>query len=118
MARLYATKKITDAVWDSLWEEWQDRRNSIRTSLEALGQKAEFHISHLDDALAIICKIGVLFKEMDISSQKELLKEIVHRVIVNPEGTITRLELLPPFAYLYRVTRRIGGTGSKVPLKT
>jgi DNA invertase Pin-like site-specific DNA recombinase len=114
MARLYATKKITDAVW----EEWQDRRNSIRVSLEALSQKAQFHISHLDDALAIICKIGVLFKEMDISGQKELLKEIVHRVIVNPEGTITRLELLPPFAYLHCVTQRISGTGSKVSLKT
>ena len=55
---------------------------------------------------------------MDISSQKELLKEIVHRVIVNPEGTIAQLELLPPFAYLNRITRRISGTGSKVPLKT
>jgi hypothetical protein len=31
MARLFAGGKITEAVWDSLWHEWQDRRNKIRS---------------------------------------------------------------------------------------
>jgi hypothetical protein len=32
---------------------------------------------------------------------------MVERVVVDPEGTIIRLELLPPFSYLHQVTRRV-----------
>jgi len=32
---------------------------------------------------------------------------MVDRVVVNPEGTILRMELLPPFAYLKEVTDRV-----------
>jgi len=32
---------------------------------------------------------------------------MIERVVVNPEGMITRLELLAPFSYLYHVTQRI-----------
>jgi hypothetical protein len=35
------------------------------------------------------------------------LREMVKRVVVNPEGTILRMELLPPFAYLKEVTDRV-----------
>ena len=34
--RLYTMGKITERVWDSLWEEWQDRRRSLRHALESL----------------------------------------------------------------------------------
>src|SRR5690606_13321050 len=50
-ARLYASGKITDHVWDALWEEWQDKRRTIQTSLAGLNQQHEVHIADLDTAL-------------------------------------------------------------------
>ena len=115
-ARLFAAGKITDAVWDSLWAEWQDRRRTLRHSLESAARQTEHHIAHLDDALHIIAKIGVLFRKLDASSQKELLREIVERVVVDPSGRVLRVELLPPFSYLHGLSDRIrnaddGGDG-------
>ncbi len=107
MARLFATGKITEQIWDNLWEEWQDRRRTLRVNLEALQQKREYHINNLDTALTIIAKVGILFNKLERSDQKELLRQMVERVVVNPEGTIMRLELLPPFSYLRQVTERV-----------
>ncbi|MBZ0274554.1 MAG: recombinase family protein [Anaerolineae bacterium] len=111
-ARLFATGKITEAVWDNLWAEWQDRRRTLRQSLEAAEQQTEYHIAHLDDALHIITKIGVLFRKLDVSSQKALLREIVERVVVDPSGKVIRVELLPPFSYINQLSDRVGGRGS------
>ena len=110
-ARLYAAGKITDRVWDNLWAEWQDRRRTLQINLEALQQKQTFHIRNLDAALTIIAKVGVLYSRLERDDQKDLLRQIVERVVVNPEGIIIRLELLPPFSYLRHVTQRVQGTG-------
>jgi DNA invertase Pin-like site-specific DNA recombinase len=106
MARLFASGKITDAVWDNLWAEWQDRRYKLRQSLETVQQEQEFHINNLDTALGIIAKIGVLYNSLERSDQKELLRQVVERVIVNAEG-IVKLELRTPFAYLKDLTDEI-----------
>ena len=108
-ARLFAAGKITEVVWDNLWAEWQDRRRMLRHSLEAADQQTDYHIAHLDDALHIISRIGVLFRRLDASSQKELLREIVERVVVDPSGKVMRVELLPPFSYLHQLSDRVGG---------
>jgi hypothetical protein len=46
--------KITDAVWDNLWAEWQDRRYKLRQSLET--EEQDYHINNLDAALEMIAK--------------------------------------------------------------
>jgi hypothetical protein len=48
--RLFAIGNISEAVWNNLWQEWQDRRTKIRTSLESLARKREYHIANLDAA--------------------------------------------------------------------
>lgn len=106
MARLFASGKITETVWDSLWAEWQDRRYKLRQSLETVKQEQEFHINNLDTALEIIAKIGLLYNSLERSDKKELLRQVVERVIVNAEGTV-RLELRTPFAYLKDLTDEI-----------
>ena len=94
--RLYAAGKITDHVWNGLWAEWQDRRRKLRTGLNSLQTQKEIHIGNLDAALAIIAKVGMLYNTLERSDQKQLLREMVERVVVNPEGTIIRLELSTP----------------------
>jgi DNA invertase Pin-like site-specific DNA recombinase len=105
MVRLFASGKITEAVWDGLWAEWQDRRRILRRSLETIDEERELHIHNLDVALEIISRIGVLYNGLVRSDQKELLR-IVERVIVNADGKV-RLELRSPFAYLKALTDEI-----------
>jgi hypothetical protein len=47
----------------------------------------------------VIAKVAILYNKLERSSQKKLLNEMVNRVVVNPEGTVKRMELLPPFAH-------------------
>jgi DNA invertase Pin-like site-specific DNA recombinase len=105
--RLYTMGKITDSVWNGLWEEWQDRRRSLRHALRSLEARNEVHVASLDAALKIITKVGILYCRLERDRQNKLLREMVKRVVVNPEGTILRMELLPPFAYLKEVTDRV-----------
>ncbi len=121
MARLFASGKISDSIWENLWTEWQDRRIQLRRSLAMLDQEREVHINNLDVALEIIAKIGLLYNSLQRSDQKELLRQVVERVIVNDEGKI-RLELRSPFAYLQDLTSEIRNTnpheGKKPEIKT
>ena len=39
--------------------------------------------------------------------KKQLLREIVERVVVNAEGEILRIELLPPFTYLTNLSHQM-----------
>ncbi|MBZ0278000.1 MAG: hypothetical protein K8I60_17770, partial [Anaerolineae bacterium] len=48
--RLFAAGKITEAIWDSLWREWQDRRNQLRGTLDSLQERQQTHIENLDAA--------------------------------------------------------------------
>jgi hypothetical protein len=113
MARLLASGRITEAVWDSLWAEWQDRRSKLRQTIETLDEARETHVSNLETALGFIAKIGVLYNGLERADQKELLRQVVQQVIVNAEGTI-RLELRAPFAYLKELTDEIREVSSRL----
>ncbi|MBN8638042.1 MAG: recombinase family protein [Anaerolineae bacterium] len=104
--RLLAAGKITETIWESLWSEWQDRRRKLRVTLETLDQNRAFHIDNLDAALRIIARIGTLYNGLQQPDQKELLRQMVERVVVNHEGKV-RLELRAPFAYLKDLTDEV-----------
>ena len=55
-ARLFALGKITEAIWDKLWAEWEDRRRMLRSNIDSM----DFHINNLDMALRIIAKVGLI----------------------------------------------------------
>lgn len=99
MARLYATRKITESVWDNLWNKWQDRRTQIRSTLDSLQHKQQTHISNLDAALKIIASAGIVYNGLECKNKKELLRYMIDRVLIDTIGTI-RLELRSSFAYL------------------
>ncbi len=107
--RLYAAEMVTEENWRNLWAEWQDKRHKLRASLELLDQKCESYIDDLDDALTIIAKLGILYETLPRSNQKELLRNVVERVVVNHESEIVRVDLLPPFAYLRDVCEKVSG---------
>jgi DNA invertase Pin-like site-specific DNA recombinase len=118
--RLYASGLVTEENWKNLWAEWQDKRQRLQANLDLLDQKCETYINDLDDALTLIAKLGVLYGKLSRSDQKELLRNVVERVVVNPEGKIARVDLLPPFAYLQDVSGKVGGgegTSESTPIK-
>ncbi|MEM9954341.1 MAG: recombinase family protein [Chloroflexota bacterium] len=106
MARLYATGKITEAVWDSLWAEWQDRRSQILNTLESLEHKLQSHVSNLNVALEIITYAGIVYNSLKRKDQKELLRQMIDKVVIDATGTI-RLELRSPFGYLRDISKEI-----------
>lgn len=110
--RLYSAGKLTDRAWDQLWSEWNDRKRTLRHALDSLDVDNETHISNLDAAISVIAKVGVLYSKLDRSNQKKLLREMVNRIVLSPEGAILRMELLPPFAYLKEVTDRVCGSAA------
>jgi hypothetical protein len=93
----------------AVWAEWQDKRHKLRSSLDLHDQKCESYIDDLDQALTIIAKLGILYETLSRSDQKELLRNVVERVVVNIEGEIERVDLLSPFAYLQEVSEKVRG---------
>lgn len=107
MARLFAEGKITDSIWDTLWREWQDRRATIRTTLDNLQQTTQMHISNLDMALEVIARAGFVYNGLGREDKKSLIRQMIEKVIIDPEGKI-RLELRSPFAYLRDISHGLG----------
>ena len=105
-ARLFVAGKITDSIWDSLWREWQDKRNQIRSSLESLQERRETHIANLDSALEIISHVGIVYNNLSRDDQHELLRQMVERVLVDSDGNVS-LKLRTPFAYLEQISNEI-----------
>ena len=106
MVRLLASGRISEGVWDGLWREWKDRRSQIHKTLDLLEKDRAFHIDNLDAALQVIAQIGTLYNGLQRSEQKQLLRQVIDRVVVNEEG-IARLELRAPFAYLNNLSDEI-----------
>ena len=105
--RLYAIGRVTEDIWNKLWREWQDRRHRLTERREMLAQQHEFHINNLDAALHVISRIGVLYDGLEARQKQRLLRDVIERVIVDTEGNLIRLELLPPFAYLTTLCNRV-----------
>lgn len=106
IARLLATGKISESAWDELWSEWQDRRLQVRRTLESLDQQQSYHIDNLETALGIIAIVGKLYNGLERKDQKELLRQMVERVVVNDDGNVT-LKLRAPFAYLCELSDEV-----------
>ena len=106
MARLFAAGKITDTVWDNLWREWQDRRNKLRSTLASLQHQQATHITKIDAALQMFVQVGIVYNSLERGDQKELLRHMVSRVVINHAGVIS-LELRSPFSYLQDITHRL-----------
>ena len=104
--RLFATGKITEAIWDSLWREWQDRRNQLHSNLNSLQKRKQAHIENLDMALQIITNVGIVYNGLSRDDKHELLRQMVERVIVDSSGNV-KLELRTPFTYLYDIADQI-----------
>jgi site-specific DNA recombinase len=116
--RLFAAGKIIEFIWNDLWLEWQDRRNRLRCMLDAMQERRQIHIENLDSALRVISKVGLVYNGLSRNDKRELLRQMVERVIVDSSGN-AKLELRTPFAYLHDISDQICsfGEGTEVTPK-
>lgn len=105
--RLYASGKVSEAVWHNLWAEWQDRRDNLQRNLATIGLEQQANIQNLDDALAWIAKLAILYETQSCENQHELLRLIVERVVVDHDGNVIEVTLRPPFAYIQSIRERV-----------
>lgn len=104
--RLFAAGKITERVWEGLWAEWQDRRNTLHRAIETMTMEREQHVDNLETALQIIAQIGTLYNRLSRSDKRELLRLVVQRVVVDDFGKVS-LKLESPFEYLRDLTEDV-----------
>ena len=103
MLRLYAGGVLSEDQWRGMWAEWQDRRQLLNGNLHLLEQSCEDYIRDLDDALTLIAKLDILYEELIGEEKRDLLVNLLERVVVDTMGKIVRVEWLSPFAYLQEV---------------
>jgi len=81
---------------DNLWTEWQDRRTQILNTLESLEYKLQLHVSNLDAAFEIITDAGIVHNDLKRKDQKELLRQMINKVVMDATGTIGLSNWLSP----------------------
>ncbi len=96
-------------MYQKLAQEYQEERQRIEFALQALKQENREYIASLDAALNVIAEISKRYKRQDFKRQREILRQIVSKVVIDEAGSIIRLELHPPFTYLHSLKNGNGG---------
>jgi hypothetical protein len=78
----------------------QDERNRIEQALRIIEQDQSEFIDNLDAALAVIAEVAERYPLHTPERQRDILEQMVSRVVINPEGRIIRIELKAPFDYI------------------
>ncbi|MCA9881434.1 MAG: recombinase family protein [Anaerolineae bacterium] len=101
--RAYTEHGMHNDVYLKLAQEIQQERTNIENALQSFHQESSSHIEDLDMALHILSQIGERYQLLDRDYQRELLRQLVSKVVIDERGKIIRLELLPPFIYLQAI---------------
>ena len=59
-------------------------------------------------ALQVISNVGIVYNELSRDDKRELLRQMIERVIVDSSGN-AKLKLRTPFTYLYDISDQIRG---------
>ena len=100
MIRLYHNGKVNDDMWNDVWEELNAQRQAIQQQIQMIGTPRSQTMANLDEAVAILHQLPVLYGKLPQDKQRFLLHLLIQRVIVDRNGKLVRLELHPPFSYL------------------
>jgi DNA invertase Pin-like site-specific DNA recombinase len=101
LGRLLITEKISEATYDQLRLEWQEKVVNIQLKLEELAFDASLYLDDLEIALVLLSQVSILFARLDEKQKNTLLQILLKRIIINSDGEIVDFELHSPFNYLY-----------------
>lgn len=100
LGRLFITGKITEASYEKLRNEWQEKVRHAEANLKDLERNMKRYVDDLDLALILLAKMPVLFDRLDEPKRALLLRVLAKQIIVNPDGEIIDHQLHSPFTYL------------------
>ena len=110
MAGVHRTRDASTDI-RALAREYEDERQRITAAIDLISKESGEVIDNLDAALAVISEIADRYAEHTPQRQRDILKQMVKRVVIDPEGRIIRMELKPPFNYLDTLAK--GGQNGK-----
>lgn len=98
--RAFTEHGMRPQIFEQLSREYEDERQRIAAAVELIHQEQGDVVDDLDAALTVISEIADRYQEHTAQRQRDILKQMVKRIVINPEGRIIRMELKPPFNYL------------------
>jgi len=111
-ARQYQAQRFSEESWERMSREWANQRLHIQALLQAIVHDKRGQITDLDDALTIISEAGTLSLGLLPEGQQDLLRLMIDKVVLDPQGNILRVELRPPFGYMVELFAGHTGTPS------
>ncbi len=117
--RAFTEHGMRAPIYEKLSREYEDERTRIQQALHAIQQDRTEHITNLDAALMVIAEIAEHYILHTPERQRDILRQMVSRIVINPEGRIARIELKPPFSYLdgLRHREKNGSRGKRTRAK-
>jgi hypothetical protein len=107
--RAFTEHGMQPTRYQQLAQEYQEEQQQIQFALDQLNRENREYIANLDAALMVIAQIGERFGRQDAMQQRDILRQIVGKVVIDTRGTVLRLELLPPFTYVQRLADEASG---------
>lgn len=107
--RAFTEHGMRAETFEKLAHEYQDEQDRITFALKAIQQENRETIANLDAALSIIAQIGERYSRQDSTRQRDILRQVVDRVVIDLHGHVLRLELKSPFIYLHQLAGGDGG---------
>jgi DNA invertase Pin-like site-specific DNA recombinase len=98
--RAFTEHGMRPQIFEKLAREYDNERRRIERTILAIQRDRKEYVANLDAALAIIAEIADRYILHTPERQRDILKQMVSRVVINPGGRIVRIELMPPFNYL------------------
>ncbi|MBZ0280754.1 MAG: recombinase family protein [Anaerolineae bacterium] len=113
--RAFTDHGMQAPMYQKLAKEYQEERQRIEFALRAIKQENREYIASLDAALEVIAEIETRYLRQDGKRRREILRQIVSKVVIDEAGVVVRLELHPPFTYLYSLKNRGGSVNGHQP---
>ncbi len=107
--RAFTDHGMRAETFEKLAKEYQEEQDRITFALKAIQQENRETIANLDAALEVISEIGERYRRQDPQRQREILRQVVDRVVVDHRGKVRKLVLKPPFVYLHQLAGGNGG---------
>jgi hypothetical protein len=107
-------------IFEKLSREYEDERQRITAAIDLIHQEQGDVVDNLDAALSVISEISDCYAERTPQRQRNILKQMVKRAVIDKEGRIIRMELKPPFNYLDTLAKSgsHGGRGDGTSTET
>jgi len=100
LGRLYMTGQISEDVYGQLHAEWSEKKYTTQRKIDEMEIDFSRYLDDLEVALLLMTRLFDLYQRLDDKQKSNLLKIILKRIIITPDGNINSYELHPPFEYL------------------